>query len=92
MRLGKGWIVVAAIAALLVAGFAGNALAHSPIDAADGGGTYSWEEMHALCHGAEGGEGGMMGEAAAGMGGGYGGMMGGSGGGMGWGGGMMGGW
>lgn len=82
MRLGKGWIVVAAIAALLAAGFAGNALAHSPTDAADGGEGHSWEEMHAWCHGTGGG-GGMMGEPGIGMGWGPGGMMGG---------GMMGGW
>ena len=82
MRLGKGWIVVAAVVALLAAGFGGNALAHSPTDPGEGGEGYSWEEMHAWCHGTEGGGSGMMGETGTGMDWGPGGMMGGAGSGM----------
>jgi len=77
MKLGKGWIVVVVLVGLLLAGLSTAVLAQTPNDATKGGQGNSWEEMYTYCHGAEGGDGGMMGEAGTGMSWGPGGMMGG---------------
>lgn len=67
MRFGKGWIVVAVIVGLLLAGLSTTALAQPSTDAAGAAEGYSWEEMYAWCHGTEDGGGGMMGEPGTGM-------------------------